>query len=255
MRYKAVIFDLFDTVVLFDYAKMPEIVVDGETRRTTMGKTYEILRERHPSLGWDAFFGALAEVDAALRPLKEAGREVHSVDRFRRVLEALRLPGSESLSDDFVESLVARHMEALLGCAHLPDDHPAILEALGRDYRLALLSNFDYAPAARKMLDDMGLRDYFLKIAISDELGWRKPHPRVFQALVEELGVEPAESLYVGDTFEIDVVGAKAAGLDAAWVNPSGKVPGDGGVRPDIEVRSLAELRRRLMPDEEGENR
>ncbi|MEE8109960.1 MAG: hypothetical protein V3T44_02930, partial [bacterium] len=63
MRYKAVIVDLFDTVVLFDYRRMPEIVVNGETRRTTMGKTFEILREQCPDVGWERFFGALAEAD------------------------------------------------------------------------------------------------------------------------------------------------------------------------------------------------
>ncbi|MFQ5915742.1 MAG: HAD family hydrolase [Nitrospinota bacterium] len=248
MEYKAVIFDLFDTVVLFDNEKMPEIVVNGQSRRTTMGKTFEVLREHCPDLDWDAFFTALAEADEELRPLKEAGREVHSTERFRRVLEKLHLAGTGIFTPEFIEELVRRHMKALLGCAYLPEDHPAVLKALGRVYRLALLSNFDYAPAAHEMLDDMGLRDYFLRVAISDELGWRKPHPRVFQDMVENLGVEPAESLYVGDTYETDVAGAKAAGLYAAWVNPKGQKSGD--VPPDFEVRSLAELKERLLPRE-----
>lgn len=255
MQYKAVIFDLFDTVVFFDYGKMPEVVVNGETRRTTMGKTYEILRERIPGLSWDAFFNALAEADEEIWPLKEAGREVCSTERFRRLLGKLHAEESQFLSRNFIEDLVRMHMEALLGCAYLPGGHPAVLEALRRQYRLALLSNFDYAPAAKKMLDEMGLRSYFLRVVISDELGWRKPHPRAFQGLVEVLGVAPWESLYVGDTYETDVVGAKGAGLGAAWVNPSGKHPPSGGTRPDIEVRSLAELMQRLMPTWEGRGR
>lgn len=248
MRYKAVIFDLFDTVVLFDYRRMPEIVVNGETRRTTMGKTFEILREQCPDVGWEEFFGALAEADEEIRPLKEAGREIRSTERFRLMLEKLHLEGPELLSKEFIEGLVRRHMKALLGCAYLPDGHLAVLRALGRNYRLALLSNFDYAPAAQEMLDDMGLRDYFIRIVISDELGWRKPHPRVFQNLVSDLNVEPAESLYVGDTYETDVIGAKGAGLAAAWLNREGREPGE--IRPDFEVRSLTELMERLIPAE-----
>ena len=125
-----------------------------------------------------------------------------------------------------------------------------LLEDLGRNHRIALLSNFDHAPAAEAMIDEMGLRKYFVRVAISDKLGWRKPHPRVFLQLVEELGVEPPETLYVGDTYETDVVGAKGAGLDVAWVNPKGLEAGE--VRPDFEVRSLAELKDHLSPDGKG---
>ena len=249
-RYRAVIFDLFDTVVLFDYMKMPEIVVKGNPRRTTMGVTYELLRERCPDVGWDAFFDALADEDDALRAQKEAGKEISSTARFSGVVKRLVPERPDLLAREFIEDLVGKHMRALLDCAHLPAEHPAVLEELGRTHRIALLSNFDHAPAAEAMIDDMGLRKYFVHIAISDKLGWRKPHPRVFLRLVEELGVEPGETLYVGDTYETDVVGAKSAGLDAAWVNPRGLEPGE--VRPDIEVRGLPELRDRLSPGGKG---
>jgi putative hydrolase of the HAD superfamily len=255
MKYQAIIFDLFDTLVFFDYTKMPEIVVHGKTRRTTMGKTFEILSERCPDLEWDSFFEALAEVDEQLRPLKEEGREVSSTERFRRVMDKL-LPNSPAChAPDFIENLVKRHMDALLACAYFPDGHRDVLKALRQDYRLALLSNFDYAPAAQEMLDHMGLLDYFIQVEISDELGWRKPHPGPFQDLVEDLGVTPRESLYVGDTHETDIVGAKGAGLDAAWLNPKRKVLKPGDVRPDFELRSLEELLKYLLPNRGKDSR
>jgi hypothetical protein len=47
-----------------------------------------------------------------------------------------------------------------------------------------------------------------------------KPQPEIFQKACEMLRKDPAECVYVGDAFEVDVVGAKAAGMQACWYNP-----------------------------------
>ncbi|HEX3055851.1 MAG TPA: HAD-IA family hydrolase, partial [Gaiellaceae bacterium] len=45
------------------------------------------------------------------------------------------------------------------------------------------------------------------------EVGWRKPHPAIFERALDALGVEPSATLFVGDTLATDVAGAAALGM------------------------------------------
>jgi len=80
-------------------------------------------------------------------------------------------------------------------------------------YSLGLLTNFTHGPAAREIINRLGLTPFFDVVLISGELGYRKPHPLVFRHLIEHLGVEKDQILYVGDDPEPDISGAQKAGL------------------------------------------
>jgi FMN phosphatase YigB (HAD superfamily) len=71
--------------------------------------------------------------------------------------------------------------------------------------------------AALKLIDLLGLDDFFEVVLISGEMGFRKPHPRVFDKLAGSLGVDGGEMLYVGDDPEADIGGALSAGIQAVW--------------------------------------
>lgn len=64
----------------------------------------------------------------------------------------------------------------------------------------------------------IGLADYFVGIVSAHEIGCAKPDPRVFHAACRIAGVEPAETLHVGDDLRLDVEGAIAAGMQAVWL-------------------------------------
>ncbi|MBN2126527.1 MAG: HAD-IA family hydrolase, partial [Deltaproteobacteria bacterium] len=99
---------------------------------------------------------------------------------------------------------------------------PGTTETLGilkGRYRIGLLSNFTHAPAAREILDRVGLTPLFDAILISGELGYRKPHPLVFDTLVERMGVDRERILFVGDDPEPDIQGASRAGLQPVWIS------------------------------------
>ncbi|MER3601311.1 MAG: hypothetical protein C4339_01165 [Nitrososphaerota archaeon] len=90
-----------------------------------------------------------------------------------------------------------------------------------KGYRLGLVSNFSYAPFLRARLEGLGLSGFFEVLAISHEVGYRKPHPAIFRFALERLGCAPEEALMVGDTPSEDVYGARKLGMGACLVRSS----------------------------------
>jgi 2-haloacid dehalogenase len=80
-------------------------------------------------------------------------------------------------------------------------------------------------------------------ILISETVQAYKPHPLIFQKALEQLGLAPHEVLHVGDSEVDDVQGAKAAGLQVAWVNRGGRPRRSDVPEPDFEIADLTELR------------
>ena len=92
-----------------------------------------------------------------------------------------------------------------------------MLDVLGNKYSIGLLSNFTHGPAAREILKITGLESCFKTILISGEVGYRKPHPMVFNSLVKQLGADKGETAYIGDDPDPDIHGAFNAGLQPIW--------------------------------------
>src|SRR5437867_373828 len=79
-------------------------------------------------------------------------------------------------------------------------------------------------------------------IVVTETVRAYKPDRRLFQRALERLDVQPHEVLHVGDSEVDDVSGAKAAGLQVAWVNRDGRPRRSGVPKPDHEIRDLTEL-------------
>jgi HAD superfamily hydrolase (TIGR01509 family) len=134
-------------------------------------------------------------------------------------------------------------MRELSKAVVFPDHHRELLHALRRHHRLAVVSNFDYTPTARLVLEREGVADLFDFILVSDEVGWRKPSPVIFEQALGRMALGPAQALFVGDRIDIDVLGARGVGMKAVWVNRDGGVAPPDGPPPEFEIRDLAELR------------
>jgi 2-haloacid dehalogenase len=109
-----------------------------------------------------------------------------------------------------------------------------VLNALG-PVRAGVVSNAD-----REHLAAWGFTLPVEFILISETLGAYKPHPRVFQSALNQLGLQPHEVLYVGDSEVDDVKGAKEAGLRVVWLNRDGRSRRPDVPPPDFEIRHLA---------------
>lgn len=87
------------------------------------------------------------------------------------------------------------------------------VEALAEgDRYLAVISDID-ASEGERILESFGIRSHFADVTTSEEVGWTKPHPAMFETAIEKAGVDPARALHVGDRYVNDMRGASRAGL------------------------------------------
>ncbi len=94
------------------------------------------------------------------------------------------------------------------------------LRRIGRDYAIAVISNAD--GKIEDVLRRCGIADCFRCITDSGIVGSEKPHPEIFEAALREMRAQPAESLYVGDVYSIDFVGARNARMEAVLFDVAG---------------------------------
>ena len=101
-----------------------------------------------------------------------------------------------------------------------------ILSGLKQKYRLAVISNSD--GSIGKLFDRLGLADLFETITDSGNVGVQKPHPEIFHAALRSLNVPAEESLYIGDVYSIDYIGATNTGMQALVFDPYGTYTNNG---------------------------
>jgi FMN hydrolase / 5-amino-6-(5-phospho-D-ribitylamino)uracil phosphatase len=117
-----------------------------------------------------------------------------------------------------------------------PDALPA-LESLRALWPVASLTN------GNADLERIGLHLHFAHHIAARDIGSAKPEAKIFLAAAERLGIAPENILHVGDDPELDVVGAREAGLRTAWINrPRHPWPGALGVAPDLDLPDLTAL-------------
>jgi 2-haloalkanoic acid dehalogenase type II len=117
-----------------------------------------------------------------------------------------------------------------------PDSLPALARLTAR-WPLASLTN------GNADLQRIGIHAHFSHHICARDTGAAKPDPRIFLAAAGQLGIAPAEILHVGDDPEMDMVGARDAGLRTAWINRSGQPwPAALGAAPELDLRDMGEL-------------
>jgi putative hydrolase of the HAD superfamily len=135
-------------------------------------------------------------------------------------LEALfRLAGVPQERLGEVRTCLGRmHRERHLWCGVEERTREALSRLRAAGLLLGVVSNSD--GRAEQALEAAGLRDCFEVVIDSGQIGIEKPDPRIFRAALDALRVGAEEALYVGDLYEVDVVGARAAGIDAVLLTP-----------------------------------
>jgi HAD superfamily hydrolase (TIGR01549 family) len=125
-------------------------------------------------------------------------------------------------------------------CRRDLEESRRILERLRQRASLGVISNF-YGNLER-LLRDAGIAPLLAVIVDSARVGVSKPDPAIFALALQRLGCLPQEAMYVGDSFDKDMVGAHAAGLRTAWLVGTVERSCANPAIVDVRLRRLADL-------------
>ena len=242
MTIRAVVFDLFDTLVDLRAEDLPMEEHDGRRIPSSSRSVHALVAERHP-VDFEAFQGAML---TGMRVLGENHHARHiEVTTFHRMTDALSRLGIED--PELAEAMSEAHMGVLESVVTVPQHHVEVLDRLREGVRVGLCSNFSHSATAHRVLDGAGFTERLDAIVVSDVFGLRKPRREIFFEVIDRLGVSPEETLHVGDSLRADIGGAAAAGISNAWItrrvrDPKERLADHEGPRPDHTIGDIAEL-------------
>ena len=134
----------------------------------------------------------------------------------RALLESMKKggPAAEAVN----QAVQARHRKKSLWTftfSWIPD---TLDRLAAQGYRMSVISNSD--DHTGRTLRSTEMAHYFDRVFHSAALGFAKPDPRIFEEVLRRLNLQPADALYIGDLYEVDVRGANAAGIGAIHLDP-----------------------------------
>jgi putative hydrolase of the HAD superfamily len=116
------------------------------------------------------------------------------------------------------------------------------LERLKKKYQLHIITN-GFNEVQFVKIKNCGLEPFFTSVVTSEKAGFQKPRREIFDYALNSVNAKKKESLMVGDDYEIDIAGARNAGIDQVYFNPA-HLPMDK--KPTYEIHDLKDLQKIL---------
>jgi putative hydrolase of the HAD superfamily len=248
MFIEAVLFDVFNTLVMVEYSDafyMP-----------ALRKLHKNLTENDVIIPFEQFKSVYFQVREKLYADAAAKMEEPPFNtRISQTLQSfdINLPPEHPT----VVKATSTFCKEFIKHTRLDPDARTVLPQLSRKYKLGIVSNFAMPECEHTLLKQLRIAEYFRTVIISGAVNKRKPSPAVFQKALQALNVQPINAIFVGDTPDVDIQGAKNAGLKAILIErtplledtiePTYQTPGQTPtVQPDHTIRRLTELQRIL---------
>ena len=205
---RGVLFDFFGTLVEY----VPS--------RRTQGyeKTYGLLKEQQITMSYTSFLDHWVAVSEELDRWSAAQqREYSMLEVAQRFLRRIHC---DPVDETFAHVLWHSYLhEWNTGVTYIPEI-AAFIARLEVAYPLGIVTNTHHAPLIWQHLHEMGLAHAFRTVVTSVEHGRPKPHRTIFDAALSTLGTAPAETVYIGDSYVADYLGAQGAGMPALLIDP-----------------------------------
>ena len=232
MRVRAVLFDMFDTLMLIER--------DHAFYSPSLKRAYDFLVENGVDVAFDVFEKAYIESRDAL--YVEADAKLEEPHFNVRIANALKNLGyNHGVSSGVVAGATNAFCEEFMNYVCLDENARIVLEKLHGRYKLGIVSNFAIPECVLKLLEKEGLERFFDVVIVSGAVNKRKPSPEIFKKALEELGVDAKESVFVGDTIDADIEGPKSVGMKTIFIER--RVQKEAEVAcPDQTIKSLGDL-------------
>lgn len=232
MQVKAVLFDLFDTLLLLE---------EGDAFYTpSLKRLHEFLTENAINVSFGDFQRVYFEVrDELYARFEKSLEDPHFRVRVSGTLRRLGYGFEES--HPIVVGAVGAFADEFMRYVSLDNDALDVLQKLRRRFKLGVVSNFAMPECAWQLLDQFGLRELFEVVLISAEVNMRKPSHKIFDMALRILGLEASEAIFVGDTPGPDVRGPRSVGMKAVLIErrPMKRI---SNAKPDKIIRRLTDL-------------
>ncbi len=238
----AILFDLGDTLIDFG---MGRAEAEGLFRRGAR-ITYDHLRARGTPVGeFDRYFKAhYSCMKRAFLWSKVVRRDFSYAAVLRKVARQMKL----GIPDHEIHDLAWLWYQPILKDSRTDAGIREMLTAFRHaGTRLAVVSN-TIVPGhcLDRHLEHVHLLEFFPVRIYSSDVRYRKPHRRIFEIALKQLGAAPQRSLFVGDLLQTDILGAKRLGMKTVW-KPAGHVkshqsPSAHRYQPDFTIRRITEL-------------
>jgi putative hydrolase of the HAD superfamily len=232
---KAILFDLDDT--LFDHTRSSHhALADTRRRHEALQRVSETALFRLSSDILEEVHGRLLRGELTLQQARTL--------RFQRLFEAVdaRLDADEALA------IAVEYRRAYERSWQPVDGACALLAELARTAAIGIVTN-NLVAEQRDKLRVCGLADEVQVLVASEEAGITKPDPAIFWLALERLGCSPGEAVMVGDSWPIDVLGARQAGIRAVWFNRLGRACPDPALAQELRSFTPVGAVARLLLD------
>jgi putative hydrolase of the HAD superfamily len=231
MSIKAILFDMFDTLMI--------IKKNHDFYSPSLMRTYRYLYRNGINVLFETFEKAYNKARDELYAKADPNlEEPHFNVRTSLTLKTLGYNYDES--SPLVLSASAEFCDEFMKFVYLDEDAEMVLRVLHEKYKLGIISNYAIPECVYKLLKTHGLEKLFEAVVVSAAVNKRKPSPEIFKDTAKELGVSPSETVFVGDTLDADVDGAKSVGMKTVYILR--REEKGGHLSPDRTIKRLSEL-------------
>jgi len=228
--YKHIFFDLDHT--LWDFERNAE-----ETKKELF---ITLNLQQRGIESYESFRNIYVDINQALWALYREDKIEKDILNFRRFYDTLCVLGIDDRK--LGEAMAAGFIEGISTKTYLFPYAKEILEYLYSKYPIHIITN-GFEEVQYSKLKNSGMDKYFTHIITSEEAQCKKPDIEIFKFAYVKAGANASESIMIGDDLEVDMKGARDAGMDQLYVNHDHKQHNEPVT---MEVFSLEEIKRLL---------
>lgn len=221
---KALLFDLTDTLRIFDWQKQWTLFSESFSKELGFQIDIELFRQKYQQvyesyrLGWirnDAEFFELL---------------------FRQL--------GWNAAKNQLKSIEKKHLELRKEFGSLPEDYSKTLEALRKEFKLAVASSAVAGWEYHDFRNFFGFdfKKHFDAVVFSQEQGFLKESGKLFEIALKKLKLNPSEAAFVGNDYENDVLTAKKFGLKAVFLSLKSEPKGEA----DLQITAFKQLAEKI---------
>ncbi|MCW4008999.1 MAG: HAD family hydrolase [Candidatus Bathyarchaeota archaeon] len=232
MSIKAVLFDMFDTLVMIEK--------QHAFYSPAVKSMHAFLARNGVQISFSAFRDAYIQARDAL--YDEADQKMEEPHFNMRIQNALKILGYHTeAQSSLVQGATDAFCREFMNYVTLDPQATDALGQLHGKYRLGLVSNFAIPECVQTLLQQHSLSGYFDVIIVSAAVNRRKPNPDIYKYALDKLQLAPAEAVFVGDTVDADVMGPQKIGMKTIYIDRRPQKDLENH-KPDQTIKNLNEL-------------